>query len=72
MLGYGGTSKPLDVMMYKGKDMAQDIVDILAHEKLEKVVGVAHDWYISSLFNSAFQISFTAKPISYLALDERL
>ena len=43
-LGYGGTSKPLDMQAYKGKAMADDIAEILKHEKIEKVIGIGHDW----------------------------
>lgn len=45
-LGYGGTSKPLETSFYNLKAMATDIHDILVHEKIEKVIGVAHDWYV--------------------------
>ena len=44
LLGYGGTAKPLDVESYKIKAMAQDISEILQHEKISKIIGVAHDW----------------------------
>lgn len=44
-LGYGGTSKPLDMQAYKGKAMSDDIAEILEHEKIEKVIGIGHDWY---------------------------
>jgi soluble epoxide hydrolase / lipid-phosphate phosphatase len=43
-LGFGGTSKELDVQSYKGKTMAQDIAEILSSEKIETVIGVGHDW----------------------------
>lgn len=43
-LGYGASSKALDVQMYKGKDMANDIIQILDHEGIQQVVGVGHDW----------------------------
>jgi len=50
MLGYGGTSKPLDYKLYKGTLMAQDIVDLIDHadqaggKKIEKVISFSHDW----------------------------
>jgi len=44
LLGYGGTAKPLDVQAYKGKNMARDVKEILEHEKIDKVIGVGHDW----------------------------
>ena len=52
MLGYGETSKPLDVNAYTGKGIAQDISEILENEKIEKVIGVGHDWYITRYKNS--------------------
>ncbi|OAA63647.1 Epoxide hydrolase-like protein [Niveomyces insectorum RCEF 264] len=44
LLGFGETSKPSDLEMYRGEGMAQDIVEILALEGTGVVVGVAHDW----------------------------
>jgi glutamate synthase domain-containing protein 1 len=29
---------------YKGKAMADDIAEILKHEKIESVIGIGHDW----------------------------
>ncbi|TVY54943.1 Bifunctional epoxide hydrolase 2 [Lachnellula cervina] len=42
--GYGKSSKPLDEQAYTGKGMSDDVKEILDHEKLGKVIGVAHDW----------------------------
>ncbi|KAG4420888.1 hypothetical protein IFR04_005972 [Cadophora malorum] len=45
LLGYGGSSKPLDVKAYMGKDMAKDVYELLKSEGIEEnVFGVAHDW----------------------------
>ncbi|KAK9426957.1 Alpha/Beta hydrolase protein [Lipomyces doorenjongii] len=44
LLGFGETSKPSELEMYRGEDMARDIVEIIALEGVEVVVGVAHDW----------------------------
>jgi soluble epoxide hydrolase/lipid-phosphate phosphatase len=44
-LGYGQSAKPLNTALYNGKGMAADIHDILKHEGIESVIGVAHDWY---------------------------
>lgn len=44
MLGYGGTSKPQDVEMYKPSEIARDMVDILDAEGIDKVVSISHDW----------------------------
>lgn len=53
-LGYGGTSKPEDMNSYKPKKLADEIVEILNHEKIDRVIGVGHDWgskYVISLFS---------------------
>jgi pimeloyl-ACP methyl ester carboxylesterase len=44
MLGYGGTDKPTDPDAYRGKPLAQDMIDILDKEGVQKVVSVSHDW----------------------------
>jgi soluble epoxide hydrolase/lipid-phosphate phosphatase len=51
LLGYGFSSKPLDVNAYRGDVMAADILKILVHEKLASehgegkgLIGIAHDW----------------------------
>ncbi|KAF7302361.1 Esterase/Lipase [Mycena chlorophos] len=44
LLGYGGTDKPTDPKAYVGSGLAQDIVDLLDKEGVEKVIGVGHDW----------------------------
>lgn len=46
LLGYGGTSKPDDAADYKASLVVKDVVDILDAEKIDKVVSIAHDWYI--------------------------
>ncbi|KUJ13058.1 alpha/beta-hydrolase [Mollisia scopiformis] len=44
LLGYGSSSKPLDVEPYIGSSMAADIVSLLDYEGIRTVVGVGHDW----------------------------
>lgn len=44
MLGYNGSSKPLDASMYNSKAMAKDLSEILDHERIEKIVSVGHDF----------------------------
>ncbi|KAJ5759973.1 hypothetical protein N7520_007129 [Penicillium odoratum] len=44
LLGFGETSKPSGLEMYKGEGMARDIVEIMVFEGVKVVVGVAHDW----------------------------
>jgi hypothetical protein len=45
LLGYGGTAQPEDIQAYALSQQAQDIVDILQAEHLERVISVSHDWY---------------------------
>ncbi|KAB8290173.1 hypothetical protein EYC80_011042 [Monilinia laxa] len=49
LLGYGDTDKPTDLERYKKKSMTADLVQILDHENLEKVIGVGHDWGVGLL-----------------------
>nr|GAT53656.1 alpha/beta-hydrolase [Mycena chlorophos] len=54
LLGYAGTDKPTDPKAYVGSGLAQDIVDILDKEGIEKVVAIGHDWgvqVVSRLLN---------------------
>ncbi|KAF5372218.1 hypothetical protein D9758_004931 [Tetrapyrgos nigripes] len=44
MLGYGGTSKPLDPQLYVSSLITKDIIDILDAESIEQVVVIGHDW----------------------------
>ncbi|KAF4441405.1 epoxide hydrolase [Fusarium acutatum] len=44
LLGFGETSRPTELEMYKGEDMANDIFEILMSEGVGTMVGVAHDW----------------------------
>jgi len=54
-LGYGETSKPLDVEAYKGKKMASEIIAILDRLNISKVMGVGHDWYIHPCWKRLFR-----------------
>ncbi|EJD35450.1 alpha/beta-hydrolase [Auricularia subglabra TFB-10046 SS5] len=44
LLGYGGTDKPSDTAEYNLRLMAQDVVDLVDHEKAERAVAIGHDW----------------------------
>lgn len=48
-LGYGGTSKPVETIAYRGVDMAKDIVEILDAENVKAVIGISHDWFVFRL-----------------------
>ena len=43
LLGFGGTSKPVDARMYAYHLMEQDLVEILDAEGVDKVVSIGHD-----------------------------
>jgi soluble epoxide hydrolase / lipid-phosphate phosphatase len=45
LLGFGETSKPSELELYRGEGMARDIVEIMVLEGVGVVVGVSHDWY---------------------------
>ncbi|KAF7304587.1 hypothetical protein HMN09_00861800 [Mycena chlorophos] len=54
LLGYGGTDKPTDAKAYVGSALAQDVVDILDAEGIDKVIAIGHDWgvrVVSRLIN---------------------
>lgn len=44
MLGYAGTSKPLDPTLYNYSDLSNDLVEILDAENAQKVTVIGHDW----------------------------
>lgn len=44
MLGYGDTDKPTDPALYVSSGMCRNLVDLLDHEGLEKVIAIGHDW----------------------------
>lgn len=45
LLGASGkTSHPQDIALFRMSNMAADIISILDAEKVEKVVGICHDW----------------------------
>ena len=48
LLGYGGTDKPKEIQAYNLKKMCEEVIGILDHERIDKVHGVGHDWYVSS------------------------
>jgi pimeloyl-ACP methyl ester carboxylesterase len=73
LLGYGSTSKPLDLGSYTGKGMSQDVREILKHEAIDTAIGVGHDWYerISQKENACVLI-FCQGVISTLPLSQLL
>ncbi|KAH7418562.1 Alpha/Beta hydrolase protein [Cadophora sp. MPI-SDFR-AT-0126] len=45
LLGYGETSKPLNINAYIGKSMAAEIVAIIDHEQIRSpLIAIGHDW----------------------------
>ncbi|TVY41031.1 Bifunctional epoxide hydrolase [Lachnellula occidentalis] len=57
LLGYGLSSKPLEVEKYLGSAISADIITILDHEGLTSgnVVGIGHDWGTYPLSQLAFR-----------------
>jgi len=49
LLGFGESAKPLDVEAYKGRNMANDVIENLDHENIPQVIGTGHDWYLTYL-----------------------
>ena len=71
LLGYGSTDKPEAAEAYKGKKMASEIIEILDHEKINKVHGVGHDWgsYLLSRlanYHSNRFFSFSFLDVAYM------
>ncbi|KAH7383400.1 Alpha/Beta hydrolase protein [Cadophora sp. MPI-SDFR-AT-0126] len=44
LLGYAGSSKPADIHQYDLAKVQQDIVEILTHEGITKIIAIGHDW----------------------------
>lgn len=45
MIGYAGTDAPEDTALYAHSLISKDLIELLDAEKVEKVIGVGHDWY---------------------------
>ena len=43
---YGRTSPPLDMKAFRLNLMTKGIVEIMNNERIDKVVGVGHDWSV--------------------------
>ncbi|PSN62771.1 alpha/beta-hydrolase [Corynespora cassiicola Philippines] len=65
LLGYGKTSRPIDPVHYRFKDICQDVIEILDYEKVDVVLGVAHDMGVGILSRLDF---YFPQRISKLAL----
>ncbi|KAI0341821.1 alpha/beta-hydrolase [Trametopsis cervina] len=44
MLGYGDTSKPIDVNAYVPSVVSKDLVEILDAEGVQRAIAIGHDW----------------------------
>ncbi|KAL3418737.1 epoxide hydrolase [Phlyctema vagabunda] len=49
LLGYGGTDSPSDLASFSYKNMVSDLSQLLDCEKIDKVVGISHDFGSSLL-----------------------
>jgi len=52
LLGYGDTDSPASVEAYSMKRMSDHVVEILAKERLERVIGIAHDRLVAMILFS--------------------
>ena len=43
-LGYGDSDKRTDIEAYRLKRLSGHFMELLDHEQIDKVIGVAHDW----------------------------
>jgi pimeloyl-ACP methyl ester carboxylesterase len=70
LLGYGLSSKPLEVEKYIGSAMSSDIIAILTHEGLTSgnVVGIAHDWGTYLLSQLAFRYPSYFKQFVFISV----
>ncbi|TVY65715.1 Bifunctional epoxide hydrolase, partial [Lachnellula suecica] len=70
LLGYGLSSKPLEVKKYLGSAMSADIIAILTREGLTSgnVVGIAHDWGTSLLSQLAFRYPSYFKQFVFISV----
>ncbi|KAM0458640.1 hypothetical protein ACHAPV_006032 [Trichoderma viride] len=44
LLGYGDSDMPLELEAYNLKTISGHFAELVKHEKIEKVIGVGHDW----------------------------
>lgn len=68
LLGFGETSHPLEVNDYRLKLIAQDLVDILDHEGIDKVQGIAHDFGVLLLSRMEFYHPSRFIKLAFLAV----
>lgn len=56
LLGYGNTDKPEELEAYSMKRMSGHVAEILHIAGLQKVIGVAHDWWVYKTTQVVFQV----------------
>lgn len=62
LLGYGGTSKPMDIKLYDYRRMSKDLVEILDTEGIKKVIPVGHDF--GCWLTQRFQLLYTDRCVA--------
>ncbi|KAF8204646.1 Alpha/Beta hydrolase protein [Pholiota molesta] len=82
MLGYGGTSKPMDAEQYSTKKLSADLAALLDVLEIERAVFIGHDWgsYVVARFALWFpnrilalamlSVPYTPPSREYLPLEE--
>lgn len=46
LLGYGGTSKPLNPADYSPSLIAKDLIDLLEVQHIDKAIAIGHDLFV--------------------------
>ncbi|KAK0462988.1 alpha/beta-hydrolase [Desarmillaria tabescens] len=54
MLGYGGTSKPIDPIHYKHRLLAKDMIEILDAEKVHRTIVIGHNCRMANYYPDRF------------------
>ena len=62
MLGYAGTDKPTDPKAYVGSGLAQDIIDIMDHEGVQKAIAIGHDWCVEASYSAPTRLALDTRP----------
>lgn len=68
MLGYGESSNPREVNVYHLKLISQDLAELLDHCRIERVVGVGHDWGATILSRFALYYSQRLTAAAFLGI----
>ena len=68
LLGYGKSSKPSDVEEYRLKPMSDDMIELLRHLDISKVIGIGHDFGATLLSRIAAYYPIQLTSLVFLAV----